>query len=273
MSEQSTVPPMHPGGPGAPGLPRPRSGAWLMIVLGLVILICGNVIGAGAAALWLKQYLPAQPPPPAGATERIIGDMRDRYDLNEDQARKIREIMQRRLEALEAIRRDAQEKSEAEREKLRGEMKTVLTPDQYTRWLERFEELGARRGPPGGPGGGPGRPGMGGPGMGGPGMGGPGMGGPGMGGPGMGGRPGPLQPGQGPGGGRPGMGGGQGPGRPVAPGMGRGPGPEGGPVRPMPPEGRRGPQPGEPQPGGPLPGGMPPSGPEAVRPQEPPPAR
>jgi Spy/CpxP family protein refolding chaperone len=240
MSEQSTVPPMHPGG--GP-LPRPRSGAWLMIVLGLVILICGNVIGAGAAALWLKQYLPAQPPPPAGATERIIGDMRDRYDLNEEQTRKIREIMQRRLEALDAIHRDAQEKSEAEREKLRGEMKTVLTPEQYTRWLERFEELGARRGPPGGPGGGPGRPGMGG-------------------------RPGPLQPGQGPGGGWPGMGGGQGPGRPMAPGMGRGPGPEGGPVRPMPPEGRRGPQPGEP-----LPGGMPPSGPEAVRPQEPPPTR
>ena len=253
MSEQSTVPPMHPGG--GP-LPRPRSGAWLMIVLGLVILICGNVIGAGVAALWLKQYLPVQPPPPAGATERIIGDMQDRYDLNEEQARKIREIMQRRLEALEAIRRDAQEKSEAEREKLRDEMKTVLTPEQYTRWLERFEELGARRGPPGGPGGGPGQ-----------------------GRPGMGGRPYPSPlpgyppPKQGPGGVRPGGPGG-GPGQdfgpgnpPPLPGQGRGPGQEGGPMRPLPPEGKRGPQ------GGPLPGGMPPGGTEAVRPQEPPPAR
>jgi hypothetical protein len=182
--------------------------------------------------------------------------MQDRYDLNEEQARKIREIMQRRLEAIEAIRRDAQEKSEAEREKLRDEMKTVLTPEQYTRWLERFEELGARRGPPGGPGGGPGQ-----------------------GRPGMGGRPYPSPlpgyppPKQGPGGVRPGGPGG-GPGQdfgpgnpPPLPGQGRGPGQEGGPMRPLPPEGKRGPQ------GGYLPGGMPPGGTEAVRPQEPPPAR
>jgi hypothetical protein len=231
---------------------------WPVIALGLVILICGNIIGAGTAVLWLKQYLPPRPPPDIVAAERITLEMQDRYNLTEEQSRKVREIMQKSIEALDAIRRESQEQAEAQREKLRAEMKTVLAPDQFAQWLAHFEELGLRRGPPGGPGGGMGRPGMGGPGMGGPGMGGPGMGG----------RPGgPLPPGQGPGGVRPGMGGGQGQGRPVAPGMGRGPGPEGGPMRPLPPEGRRG------QPDGAEPRPAQPGGPEAVKPQEPPPAQ
>jgi len=249
MSDPVNVSPMSTGG-GA--LPRPRSRTWPVIGLGLVLLVCGSVIGAGAAVLWLKAYLPP-PPPPESAVAGIVRDMRARYDLSEEQALKVREIMQRRIDAMEAIHRDAQEKSEAEREKLRGEMKTVLRPEQYAEWLAHFEAVGARRGPAGG-GGGP----------------------PGAGGPGMGGRQGPGQyppaglppPGQGPAGGRPGMGGGPGqgpgPGRPLPQGMGRGPGPEGGPMRPpLPPEGRRGP------PGGPRPGEMGPGGPETPKPLEP----
>lgn len=262
MSDPANVPPMQPGG--GP-LPRPRSRTWPIVVLGLVILVCGSVIGAGTAVLWLKPYLPP-PPPAAGAPERIAGEMRARYDLNEEQARKVREIMQRSIEVMEAIHRDAQEKSEVEREKLRGEMKAVLTPEQFAQWLAQFERLGARRGPPGGPGGGPG---------GGP----PGQGRPGMGrqGPGQYPQPG-LPPGQGPGGGRPGMGGGPGPGQgPLPPGKGRGPGPEGGPMRPLPPEGRRaspgGPQPGEAGPRNPQPPVTPPAEPEAPKSQETPPGQ
>ena len=249
MSDPATMPPTDAGGG---TLPRPRSRTWPVVLLGLVILICGNVIGAGTAVLWLKQYLPPRPPPDRVAPDRIAADLRDRYNLSEEQARKVREIMQRSIEALDTIHRDTQEKAEAEREKVRGEMKTVLTPEQYAQWLAQFEALGARRGPPGGPD----RPGMGG-------------------------RPGQFVPGQGPGGSRPGMGGGPGPGQgpayPLPPGMGRGPGPEGGPMRPLPPEGRRGlpggPQPGEAGPRNPQPPVMPPSGPEAPKPQEPPPGQ
>jgi hypothetical protein len=258
MSDPATMPPTDAGGG---TLPRPRSRTWPVVLLGLVILICGNVIGAGTAVLWLKQYLPPRPPPDRVAPDRIAADLRDRYNLSEEQARKVREIMQRSIEELDAIHRDTQEKAEAEREKLRGEMKTVLTPEQYAQWLAQFEALGARRGPPGGPD----RPGMGG-------------------------RPGQFAPGQGPGGGRPGMGGGPGPGqgpgpgRPQPPGMGRGPGPEGGPpMRPQPPEGRRGPLPAGLPPAGLPPAGNrlgglepikpPPGGPEAARPQEPPPGQ
>ena len=259
MTDPANVPPMHPGG--GP-LPPPRPRAWPVVLLGVVILICGNVIGAGAAVLWLKQYLPPPPPPRATAAPEIARDMRGRYNLSEEQARKVQEIMEKSIEALDAIHRDAQEKGEAQRQMLRSEMKAILTPDQYAQWTAHFEQVGARRGPPGGPGAGQGGPGREGGGRPGPGVN----------------PPYPL-PGKGPPGGQPGMGGGpgQGPGRPPLPGAGRGPGQEGGPMRPLPPEGRRGPlaalPPGSIGPGNPLPPVALPGGPEAAKPPEPPPQR
>jgi len=133
------------------------------------------------------------------------------------------------MEALEAIRRDAEEKFQAEHEKLRAEMKSVLTPDQYERWLAHFESLRAR--PPGPPPGGPGRPPMKG-------------------------RPGPdtgdrVQPGRPP---RPGQG--PPPGQGPAPGQGPGPGGRPGPG----PAAKGGPLPPTPQqaPPQPLPDRAPP---------------
>ena len=222
----------EPNAPHAPGgaahLPQPGRQTWPLVLLGLVILVCGTAIGAGAAVLWLKDRL-AGPPRPERATPEIVRDLRSRYDLTEEQARRVGDIMQRRMEALEAIRRDAEEKFQAEHEKLRAEMKSVLTPDQYERWLAHFESLRAR--PPGPPPGGPGRPPMKG-------------------------RPGPdtgdrVQPGRPP---RPGQG--PPPGQGPAPGQGPGPGGRPGPG----PAAKGGPLPPTPQqaPPQPLPDRAPP---------------
>ncbi|MBE3099561.1 MAG: hypothetical protein IMZ44_20785 [Planctomycetes bacterium] len=152
MTEEPNAP--HTPG-GAAHLPQPGRQTWPLVLLGLVILVCGTAIGGGAAVLWLKDRL-AGPPRPDRATPEIVRDLRSRYDLTEEQARRVGGIMQHRMEALEAIRRDAEEKFEAEHEKLRGEMKAVLTPEQYEQWVAHFDSL--RRRPPGPPPGGPGRP-------------------------------------------------------------------------------------------------------------------
>jgi len=262
MTDPANVSPTASGG--GP-LPHPRSRAWPVVLLGVVILICGNIIGAGAAVLWLKQYMPPPPPPPGVAAPEIARDMQTRYNLGEEQARKVEEIMRKSIDAMEAIHREAREKAEAERQVLRTEMRAVLTPEQYAQWAAHFDQVGARRAPPQG---GPGGPGAG------QGPGGPGRPGGGRQGPGA--NPPYPQPGKGPPGGPPGMGGGQGQGmgRPPLPGAGRGPGQEGGPMRPLPPEGRRGPPAALPPdgtgPGNPPPPIAPPGGPEAAKPSEPP---
>jgi hypothetical protein len=134
------------GGPSR--LPPPARRAWPTVLLGLVILVCGAIIGAGVFVLWFKDRLAWPPTPGEAAAARIAADMRGRYDLSEEQARKVRDIMARHMEAIEVIRRSAHEKIAADHEKLRAEVREVLTPEQFEQWSARFE---AMRPPPFGP--------------------------------------------------------------------------------------------------------------------------
>jgi len=216
MSGETNLPPAGSG-------PLPRRGprSFIMVLVGLVIVASGVVIGAGVTVLWLKDRL-AVPPSPGERTAAVIADdLRNRYDLTEEQARQVREIMVRRMEAIEAIRRDAHEKMAAEHEKLRTEMKAILRPEQFERWSAQFDAL---RPPPFGPPPGPPGPGRPGPGR-------PMPGGPPPGGPGHPGGPGPGHP----------M-------RPGAPGMPGAAPPAGGPREGPPAPVREGPPPREGQP-------------------------
>ena len=218
----------------AAGRPLPPRGprTWAMILVGLVIVASGVVIGAGATVLVVRNRLIAPPLPDEQQARAIAADLRRRYALTEDQARRVQDIMARRMAAVEAIRQESHEKTTAEHDKLRVEMKEVLTPDQFQQWEDHFDSLrppgfppppGQKGGPPG-----KGRPGKG-----------PEFG------------PGedrPMPRGQGPGPGR-------GPGQPMPPG-----GPGRGPDQDMPPDGpgkggwRRGPGQAMPPDGSGMPG-------------------
>ena len=140
------------GKPLPPRGPRP----WVMVLVGLVIVVSGAVIGAGVTVLALRNRLAAPPTPGERTAALIASDLRNRYNLTDEQARQVKEIMATRMEAIEAIRQEMRRKVAAEHEKLRVDMKKVLTPEQFERWLVQFESL---RPPPFGPPGGPGRPG------------------------------------------------------------------------------------------------------------------
>jgi hypothetical protein len=157
---------------------RPR-GAFKTFFLSLVIFVCGGAAG------WALSMGLHHPPPPQGqgmAPEPPVGQLvqrlRNELLLTDDQVRQVTQIYQDRDAALRAIR----QQMGPEYNKLRDEMQKVLTPPQFVRWNQRFEDVRNRMLPPprGGPMGfGPGGPGRGGPGgRGGPdGGGGPGGGG------------------------------------------------------------------------------------------------
>ena len=148
----ATTPLAGEGKPLPPRGPRP----WVMVLVGLVIVVSGAVIGAGVTVLALKNRLAAPPTPGERTAALIASDLRNRYNLTDEQAKQVKEIMARRMEVIEAIRRQAHEQMAAEHETLRAEMKAVLTPEQFEQWLAQFESL---RPPPFGPPGGPGRAG------------------------------------------------------------------------------------------------------------------
>lgn len=141
----------------------------LQIIVGMIILLCGFVIGSGAAVLHLKDRMVM--PGPRPPLEAIVKDIRVRYDLTQEQAEQVEEIFGIRRKTLQALFEEFGRKIEAEFQKLSGEMKEILSPEQYEQWESDFRARG-RHGPwrqgPGRPGQRrpvPGRPGQRGPGL------------------------------------------------------------------------------------------------------------
>lgn len=144
----------------------------LQIVIGTIILICGIIIGSGAAVLRLKDQMVMRrgsfPP-----TRAVIEDMTARYDLTPEQAKKVETTFSKRRETLQSIFEEFRSKSEAEFKSLAADIQKILTPEQYARWEQDFKRR-RRPGPPWQRG--PGRPGERGFGRRGPGDRGPGRG-------------------------------------------------------------------------------------------------
>ena len=156
-------------------LSRGRRQMYLQIVAATVILACGIVIGSGAALLHFKDdIVPNRLPPPGD----IVRDMRSRYDLTEEQAKKAEAALGASRERMHTIFEAMSEKMDAEFKELSSAMKGILTAEQFERWENDIKDR-RRRGPGrfGSGRGGPGsRPGSGGPGFGPGGRGGPGGG-------------------------------------------------------------------------------------------------
>jgi len=169
--------------PGRKHLSPRRKQIYMQIIVGLVILFCGLVIGAGGALMQMKdRVVPVGPRPPLDA---IVGDIQARYDLTPEQTKKVEEVFGVQRKAMQTLFDQFGQKVDAEFQKLNVEMKDILSPEQYARWEQDFRnrrERGPGRHGPGRPGSGrpgPRRPGPGRPGLGGPGPEGPGFGGPG----------------------------------------------------------------------------------------------
>ncbi len=131
-------------------LPKPRR-RWVRTgLLGLVILLCGMIIG-GALTLhfrWPRLLLARQPW--ERMPEHIADRMREELGLTEEQQKEIQTILAKHHGAMESIRVEVQPRVEAQIDSMRREIDAVLTPEQARRWTERFEKM-RRHWPPGGP--------------------------------------------------------------------------------------------------------------------------
>ncbi|RYZ10270.1 MAG: hypothetical protein EOO73_01455 [Myxococcales bacterium] len=129
------------------------------VVLGIFVLGAGagGAAGYAVASKRLAEAL-GDDRPAQGDARRAVAAMSRELDLSREQRQKVRDIMERHRDENRVLMRDMVEKCGSDlqglRQRVDGEIKQVLSPEQQ----KRFQELTDKRGklfPLGGPGGGP----------------------------------------------------------------------------------------------------------------------
>ena len=123
---------------------RASGPGWLTMLLGAVILLSGIVIGVGGAMVWLGRRSSAGSNGADQTANLITERIARSCQLDDKQTEKVRKIIARRLEAIQDIRQEMAEEVLAEHETLRGEMKQILTPEQFERWSGQMDAIRAR---------------------------------------------------------------------------------------------------------------------------------
>jgi hypothetical protein len=124
-----------------PLLPPRRRRRWLTVLLGLVILGCGAIIGAGVALVVVRDRVLYALRHPEEMPARVTARLRRTLGLTEQQTEKVRVIVERRHAALQMIRRFVQPRVEAQLENFREDVAAVLSPPQAEAWRSHFDAL------------------------------------------------------------------------------------------------------------------------------------
>lgn len=134
---------------------------WRMAFFGVVILLAGIVIGGALMMILAPQMLMKPPPGPEFEPLRIIPPLRADLGLTDEQAEKIKPIMDKYMTKLNQLRTNARTEVGETLKQMNEEIAAVLTDEQKARWQSELNRLERdlhppdwRRGEGPGPGGG-----------------------------------------------------------------------------------------------------------------------
>ena len=123
-------------------LPKPRR--WLVMLTALLIFISGLIVGAGGATFVIIRNAQERMRHQERIPPRIVGFLRSRLDLTDEQAAKIEQVLRERQSAFQAIRREVAPRIESELELARDKINEILTPEQRAKWEEIFSSMRRR---------------------------------------------------------------------------------------------------------------------------------
>ncbi len=132
------------------------------VIVAAVILASGIGIGVGGTILSLKDRIMrvpiGDPPRPPGPPEWLIDRWRADLSLTDEQVQQIKDVFTQRMTAARDQWKKMMELQQQEQDQFAASMKSILTPEQFTKWKEEFDRAVDHwrpRGPggPGGPGG------------------------------------------------------------------------------------------------------------------------
>ncbi|WP_437622301.1 hypothetical protein [Sorangium sp. So ce1151] len=143
-----------------PPAPPPATARWKPLAVLAAVFLFGGVAGAAIGRSMALSDLEAtfrRPPTEARAQFRL-GAMRRRLDLTSDQVRELRATLAEAEAERERLLTECRPALDALRDRTDARVKSVLTPEQQTRYEELEAERKQRPGPPPH---GPGHPGRG----------------------------------------------------------------------------------------------------------------
>jgi len=125
--------------------PRLRSRRrWLPYVLGVVIFVCGCIVGAGGTVLIVRQHLLHAVKHPEEAPPRITKALQRHLGLSDSQAQEVEQIIRKHQKRLQSIRAGAQPQVEEVLRDVKADVAEVLDDHQKEKWrakLKRLREL------------------------------------------------------------------------------------------------------------------------------------
>lgn len=111
------------------------------LALGLIILVCGAVIGSMITAVTLRRGPMHEMRRMEDLPQKIASEMRREFGLSAEQEQQLKGIFEEHGKKLSDIRREVQPRVESEHESLRKAVETVLTPEQAGKWQKKFDQM------------------------------------------------------------------------------------------------------------------------------------
>jgi hypothetical protein len=114
---------------------------WRMAFFGLVILLAGIVIGASAALIGKWHFLKGPGQGPERTADRMVQGLRHELRLSPDQRRQIDPLIQKHMERLDQIRKEARPLIENELRQMNDEIAPLLDDYQRQMWMQMQKRL------------------------------------------------------------------------------------------------------------------------------------
>ncbi|MFN9940993.1 MAG: hypothetical protein ACK56I_16095, partial [bacterium] len=123
----------------------PPSGqrSWSRIFTLSIIFISGGIVGFAAGGYWMRDRMNFMIRHPQQVMEKLFPQLQSELGLNDEQARKVEEIMRQRYASMESVRAEFVPKQMAEFEVLRNEVAKILNQEQKSKWsiiIIRYEK-------------------------------------------------------------------------------------------------------------------------------------
>jgi len=127
--------------PGSTPSRAPKKGRWKSLLLGLVILVCGMVIGAGIT-FHAGHVLMFRAVSPGGEmADRVTRHIDRDLDLTPEQRSQVAKIVAHRISAFKNILIDAYTRIKEQFQLMHDEVAPILREEQKSKWEKHYKKM------------------------------------------------------------------------------------------------------------------------------------
>ncbi len=114
---------------------------WLVVLLSVVIFVSGAIVGGGATMMWIRNQSREAWEHPERMSERIAGRIAERFELDDEQTARVREVVRRRHQALMQARESMLSQVDPELDRFTDEIAAQIPADRRDDFRSSFEDM------------------------------------------------------------------------------------------------------------------------------------